>query len=475
MSNGSLSRREMVLQSAGGFGGLALAAMMSPNALALRSESQEAWNGGLHHRAKAKRVIQLFMNGGTSQVDTFDFKPQLEKRHDETVDFGIKATATGTPGPLMGSPFAWKRHGQCGRWVTDVFPHMAKHVDDLAFLMAMTSKTNVHGPASYLQTTGFLLPGFPSCGAWASYGLGHITDNLPSFVVLPDSRGLPYNGMGNFGAGFLPANHAGVVIHPSSSTPIPDLKPAANSKFVTDQSSRDGLRLLQELNNKHAHDRPGDNRLVARIESYELAAKMQLAAPEAFELNDESMETHTAYGTERSGHDGSFSKNCLTARRLIERGVRFVQVWSGPGGPTNNWDNHGNIPKELPPIARQVDQPIAALLTDLKMRGLMSDTIVIWTTEFGRMPFTQNGLGRDHNGGTFVTWLAGAGIRPGVSHGSSDEFSYRAVENVTYGYDLHATLFHLLGIDHERLTMRHNGIDRRLTDVHGQVIQEILA
>lgn len=470
------SRRALLLRAAGGFGGLALAQLMNQELDAAENPASiPRAVGGLHHPAKVRRIVQLFMNGGVSQMDTFDYKPELEKRHGQTVDVGLKATATGTPGPLMKSPFPWKQHGECGRWVTDVLPHMAGCVDDLAFLMSMASKTNVHGPASYLQTTGFLLPGFPCCGAWVSYALGRLTENLPTFVVLPDPRGLPYNGLGDFSSGFLPTNHQGTVINPSAPTPIADLQPAAGAKFVTPESSDAGLRMLQRMNRNYSDLRPGDARLRARVESYELAARMQLAAPEAFDLTKESLSTHAAYGTDAAAHDGGFARNCLLARRLLERGVRFVQVWSGAGGASNNWDNHTNVPQELPPIARQVDRPIAALLNDLKSRGMFEDTLVIWTTEFGRMPFTQNGTGRDHNGGTFVTWLAGAGIRGGTSVGQSDDFSYLATENKTTAHDLHATVLHLLGIDHERLTVRHNGIDRRLTDVHGNVIQAILS
>lgn len=467
-----MTRREALTT---GFGGLALAHLLAADLPAEGPRPRPDLNGGLHHRATVRRVVQLFMNGGASQMDTFDYRPELEKRHGQTVDVGLKATATGTPGPLMKSPFRWGQHGQCGRWVTDVFPHIAGHVDDLAFLMAMTSRTNIHGPASYLQNTGFLLPGFPCCGAWIGYALGRLTDDLPSFVVLPDPRGLPYNGMGNFGAGFLPATHQGTVINPSGSAPIPDLKPAPGASFVTRDASFEGLALLQKMNRGYSADRPGDSRLDARVEAYELAARMQLAAPEAFDLSRESARTHDLYGTGGPAHEGGFARNCLLARRLLERGVRFVQVWSGPGGPSNNWDNHGNIAAELPPAARQVDRPIAGLLADLKSRGLLDDTLVIWTTEFGRMPFTQGGGGRDHNGGTFVSWLAGAGIKGGVAHGESDEFSYQAAEDKTTSYDLHATILHLMGIDHERLTVRQNGIDRRLTDVHGRVIGEILA
>ncbi len=462
------SRRAFLLS---GFGQLALAHLA---AHADTPRPGAALNGGLHHPAKARRVIQVFLNGGMSQLDTFDFKPEVERRHGQTVDVGLKATATGTPGPVMKSPFKWQQHGRCGRWVTDVFPHLAGCVDDLAFLMALASRSNVHGPASYLQTTGFLPPGFPAAGAWVSYALGRLTDDLPTFVVLPDARGLPYNGMGNFSAGFLPAVHQGTVVRPGGPTPIPDLAPPATARFATPEAGTDGLALLRDMNSRYAAERPGDSRLSARVEGYELAARMQLSAPEAFDLSRETARLRDRYGTDRPGADGAFARNCLLARRLVERGVRFVQVWSGAGGPTNNWDNHTSIPAELPPIARQVDQPVAALLADLKARGLWADTVVVFTTEFGRMPFTQSGVGRDHNGGTSVTWLAGAGVKGGTTHGASDEFSYLAAENRTTAHDLYATLLHLLGIDHERLTVRHNGIDRRLTDVHGHVVSALL-
>jgi hypothetical protein len=374
----------------------------------------------------------------------------------------------------MKCPFQYSQYGQCGRWVSSVFPHVAKCVDDMAFLMAMASKTNVHGPASYMQNTGFVLPGFPCMGAWISYALGRLSDNLPTFVVLPDPRGLPYNQAGNFSSGFLPMAHQGTIIRPTAPVPIADLYPPRSAKHVTRESEADGLKLLEELNREHLQENTGDSRLEARITSYELAAKMQLSAPEVLDLTREARAIHRLYGTDEPA-TADFGRNCLTARRMLERGVRFVQVWSGMGGPSKNWDNHTDIHKELPFIAGQVDKPIAALLMDLKARGMFEDTLIVWTTEFGRMPFTQGSVGRDHNGGTFVTWLAGAGVKGGAAYGESDEFSFKAAVNRTYCYDLHATILHLLGIDHEKLTVRHNGIDRRLTDVHGHVIEDILA
>jgi hypothetical protein len=346
-------------------------------------------------------------------------------------------------------------------------------VDDLAFLMSMASKTNVHGLASYMQNTGFLNPGFPCLGAWISYGLGSLNDNLPTFVVLPDPRGLPYNNTGNFSSAFLPVTHQGTIIKATAPVPIADLFPPESARYITRESEADGRALLHQLNRENVEQWPGDSRLEARLDSYEMAARMQLSAPEVLDLAGESAATRALYGFDDPVTDG-FGRNCLTARRLIERGVRFVQVWSGAAGATGNWDNHGDVDKELGSIARTMDKPAAGLVRDLKARGLFEDTLLIWTSEFGRMPFSQGSKGRDHNGGTFVTWLAGAGIRPGVAHGESDEWSWRARQPI-YCYDLHATILHLLGIDHRRLTYRQNGVNRRLTDVHGQIIKEILS
>lgn len=469
------NRRHLLLQAGNGFGGLALAdllaresAMMAGPSSALPDRLAEA------PKAKVKRIIQLFMTGGASPMDTFDYKPQLERLDGQMLGPKEKPEGFTAPaGAIMKSPFRFARHGQSGRWVSSVFPEQAKLVDEMAFLMAMTTKTNVHGPGTYMMNSGFLLPGFPCMGAWISYALGNLVDNLPTFVVLPDARGLPYNQKGCFSAGFLPSIHEGVVLDAAAKKPIADLQPDAAYSFAGSSSDAESLALLQAINQRHAQQHPGDSRLDARIGSYELAAKMQLSAPEAFAIDQETQSTQQAYGLDRPATN-DFGKRCLLARRLVERGVRFVQVWSGPQGAVNNWDNHGNILTELPPMAESVDLPIAGLLRDLKARGLDDDTLVIWTTEFGRTPFAQGSLGRDHNGGSFVTWLWGAGIRPGVSYGASDDWGYQAVEGKTWCYDLHATILHLLGIDHKQLTVRQNGIDRRLTDVHGHVIEEIL-
>jgi hypothetical protein len=467
------TRRGFLDSLATGLGGIALAALTRRDAPAAISAARLP-----HFTPKAKRVIQLFMNGGASQCDLFDYKPQLIARHGEKFDpgAGVRVEASvSVPGTLMKSPFNWNRHGQCGRWVTSALPHLARHVDEVAFLMAMHSASNVHGPASYLQTSGFLLPGFPCAGAWISYALGSLADNVPAFVALPDARGLPYNGRSAFTAGFLPANHQGTILNASAAQPVAHLRPPVNASHITLASRDDGLALLDELNTAHAAERSGDSRLTARIESYELAARLQLSAPELLDLAGETEETTRLYGLDQP-EAADFGKRCLLARRMAERGVRFVQVVSGPGGGSQNWDNHGDIPSELSAAARSMDQGAAALLVDLKRRGMLDDTLLVWTTEFGRMPFNQAGsAGRDHNGGTFVSWFAGAGVKGGVTYGQSDEWSWKAVEDVTTTYDFHATLLHLLGIDHEELSVRHSGIDRRLTDVHGRVIQAILA
>jgi hypothetical protein len=470
----SLNRRDFLSNTGGGLCGIALADMFAREQGVLAATGSLARDEGLHHAPKVRRIIQLFMTGGASPMDTFDYKPELERLHGQKLGPTDKPEGfTAMPGAIMKSPFKFKQHGESGRWVSSVFPHQAKWVDEMAFLMAMASKTNVHGPGTYMMNSGFVLPGFPCMGAWISYALGNLTDNLPTFIVLPDAKGLPYNQRGPFSAGFLPAVHQGTVINAASGTPVPDLFANEHFEFATKAANREGLALLNQVNQSHAEQRADDSRLDARIRSYELAAKMQLSAPEAFDISKESQSTHQAYGLGQSETD-DFGRRCLLARRLVERDTRFVQVWSGPQGATGNWDNHGSIPKELPPIARSVDQPIAALIGDLKTRGLFEDTLLIWTTEFGRTPFAQGGEGRDHNGGSFVTWLAGAGINAGVAHGQSDDWGYKAAEGKTYCYDFHATILHLLGIDHKRLTFLQNGIDRRLTDVHGHVVHEIL-
>lgn len=468
----TLTRRSFLEHLGSGLGGVALASLLSQERLLAATAPQ-----GPQFLPKVKRVIQLFMNGGASQCDLFDYKPGLIARHGQPFDPGdgqrVEASVS-TPGTVMKSPFAWARHGQSGRWVSSALPHLALCVDEMAFLMAMTSPSNVHGPAAYLQTAGFPIPGFPCMGAWISYALGSISEDVPAFVALPDGRGLPYNGRSAVSSGFLAANHQGLIVRAGAPQPVTHLAPPVAASHVTGASRSEGLALLGRMNAAHAASRPGDSRLQARIQSYELAARLQLAAPGLLDLKGESAATRSLYGLDRP-ECADFARNCLLARRMIERGVRFVQVWNGHGGGSGNWDNHGDIPKELGFIAATMDRPAAALLRDLKARGLLDDTLLIWTTEFGRMPFSQGSVGRDHNGGTFVSWFAGAGIRPGVAHGCSDEWSWKAAAGATTCHDFHATILHLLGIDHETLSVYHNGIRRRLTDVHGNVIREILA
>jgi len=475
MTHEHIDRRSFLWHAGGGLGGIALAHLLGADNLLAADRSKPALSNSPHHKPRAKRVVQLYMSGAASQVDTFDYKPELIKRHGQKFDPGGKVELfQSNPGACMQSPWNWKQYGQCGKHISSLLPHLATCVDDIAFIHSMVSKSNIHGPATFMQATGFVLPGFPAIGAWISYGLGSLNDNLPAFVVLPDSRGFAPNGPANWSAGFLPAAHQGTMVRPGAKNPIFDLFPPENG-FITKESEADGLALLNQLNRDHQAAREGDSRLDARIASYELAARLQLSAPEVLDISKETAITKKRYGLEEPITE-DFGRNCLIARRLLERGVRFVQVWSGAdnGFPRRNWDSHEDIAKDHGDMGASMDRPAAALITDLKARGLLEDTIVLWTTEFGRMPCSQGNKGRDHNPFTFTSWLAGGGIKGGVTFGESDEWSYKAATNPTYCYDLHATVLHLLGIDHEKLTFRHNGIDRRLTDVHGHVIKEIL-
>lgn len=477
MRHTNLSRRQFLWQSGGGLGGLALAHLLGSEGLlaADRPRPKAELNGGIHHRATAHRVVMLFMSGAASHVDTFDYKPELIKRHGQPFNPGGKIELfQSSPGATMKSPWAWKQHGECGKWVSDLLPHLAGCVDDIAFLHSMQSKSNVHGPATFMQHTGFVLPGYPSAGAWVDYALGSMNDSLPTFVALPDSRGFAPNGPANWGAGFLPAQYQGTMIRAGNKNPIYDLFPA-KSDYISDQSEAEGRKVLEQLNTAHLSGREGDSRLEARIAAYELAARLQLSAPEVLDLSDETKATRAMYGVD-DPVTADFGRNCLVARRLLERGVRFVEIFSGAdnGFPRRNWDSHEDLKRDHGMMAAGMDRPAAALLKDLKQRGLLDDTIVVWNTEFGRMPCSQGSKGRDHNPDAFTAWVAGGGFRGGVSYGASDVWGFRAVENPTYCYDLHATMLHLLGIDHEQLTYRYNGVDRRLTDVHGQVIDEIL-
>ena len=483
------SRRDFLWQSGGGLGGIALADLIGRQHAAADS-TPGSLSGRLHHPPRAKRVIQLFMSGAASHIDLFDHKPALEKHHGQASDFGERVeTFQNGLGPWMKSPFSFRPHGDCGKMLSHPVRALGRVVDDIAFIHSMVGKTGVHSQATLLQATGFQRPGFPGAGAWVSYALGSESDNLPSFVVLPDHRGFASNGPKNWDTAFLPAQHQGTIIRPGLKNPIGDLTAHPDS-FVTSRSDSDGLRLLETLNRRHQEHSTGDSRLEARIRSYELAAQLQLAAPEALDVSGESKHVLRLYGLDTNTHTfptainapeevNYFGRKCLIARRLLERGVRFVQIWSGcdNGFPRRNWDSHEDIARDHGPLAEGMAVGTAGLIADLKQRGLLDDTIILWTTEFGRMPSSQRATGRDHNPYVFTNWLAGGGIRGGTTYGPSDQWGYKPADRnkPTHVYDVHATILHLLGIDHEQLTVRHNGIDRRLTDVHGHVIQDIIA
>lgn len=485
-----LSRREFLWNYGSGLGGMALAAMLGQDDLLADPTGALHRRGGLDHIPRAKRVVQLYMSGAASQCDTFDYKPRLSKDHGEPWDPGEQVELfQSSPGKTMQSPWKWRQHGQCGKWINDCVAPLGDCVDEIAFIHNMVSTSNIHGPATFMQATGFIRPGFPSVGSWISYGLGSESDNLPTFVVLPDPRGFAPNGPKNWSAGFLPAAHQGTMIRPGAENPIADLFPPANS-YINRQSEGDVLAALEKINRLHEAGRAGDSRLDARIGSYEMAARMQLSAPDVLSISHEPEHVLDMYGLTAKdvNYDGPmnegeearyFGRNCLVARRLLEQGVRFVQIWSGAdnGKPRRNWDSHEDLRRDHWPLGRGMSIGASALIKDLRARGMLDDTIILWTTEFGRMPCSQGDKGRDHNPFVFTNWLAGGGVHGGVSYGESDPWSYKPAEpdKPTYCYDVHATVLHLLGIDHEKLTFRHDGIDRRLTDVHGHVIEDILA
>ena len=471
-----VSRRDFLWELGGGLGGVALSTMLS--------EAQAATNPLAAKRpplpAKARAVIQIFCPGGLSHVDSWDYKPELAKRSGKPFDpDGKMQFFASKPGNCQGSYWPFRQHGQCGRWISDLFPQLATCVDDMAFIHSMQSKSALHGPAMFMANTGFILPGFPSMGAWVTYGLGSESENLPAFVVLPDSRGLPPGGVINWGAGFLPAVHQGTTLQTDAEKPpIADLFPPksfAQLRGDTEQTSRD---FLQTLNRTHAAERAGNTELEARIAAYELAARLQLSAPEVTDLRGETDLTKQLYQLDHEDI-GPFGRQCLLARRLVERGVRFVQIYCGAENTTAkkirpNWDSHEDLVRDHGYWGQVLDTGAAALLRDLKSRGMLDSTLVICTSEFGRQPAAQ-GKGRDHNPGAFTAWMAGGGIQGGTAYGSTDDLGSKAVENPAYCYDLHATALHQLGLDHEKLSFYNNGINRRLTDVHGHVIKDILA
>ena len=475
------SRRDFLFQSSGGISGLGLAWLLNQDGL-LAAEgvcnSGSAVSSPLaprkpHFEPRATSMISLFMSGGVSHVDTFDPKPALEKYAGKPMSGkGDIVVRQGNPGPLMPSVFQFKKHGQCGMDVCEIFPQIAKHVDEIALLRSLQSKSNDHVQAQYAMSSGKVLMGFPSMGSWVTYGLGSENQNLPAYVVIYDARGGPFGGPANWSAAFMPAAYQGTVFRASGS-PIIDLKPPEE---VSPDQQRARLDLLGKLNEMDLQKYPGSSELAARITSYELAYRMQGCAPEAVDLSKESPATRKLYGLDNPITE-PFGHQCLIARRLVERGVRFVQLYHGGLGNqnTDTWDAHDNVLGNHTQHAAESDLPIAGLLTDLKARGLLDSTLVIWHAEFGRMPISQRGVGRDHNPGTMAIWMAGAGIKGGQVIGSSDDFGYKAAEQPVSYHDLHATMLHLLGLDHTKLTYRASGRDMRLTDVYGTLIPQIIA
>jgi hypothetical protein len=474
--NPQFCRRSLLGQFATGLGGMALAGLLSRDSRGAAVPG-EAADPPPHHAPKAKRAIQIFLQGGLSQVDSFDYKPELENLHSKPVPGDEKPQAfMGKVGLLHKAHYAFKQRGESGLWVSDLFPHLADVADELTVIRSMWSGTGNHTPATYEANSGFRTLGFPAAGTWISYGLGCEVDNLPTFVVLPDSRSLPTGAANNWSSGFLPARHQGVVLN-TSGPAVRDLAPHSKLDEAA-QAAR--FAAVAELNRRHLAERGADDALEGRIRSYELAARMQLAIPEAIDLGQESAETLELYGV--NGKDsGDFGRACLMARRLVERGVRFVQLWSGAAfGTEVHWDAHGSVPNNHGRESAKIDQPVAGLLRDLRRRGMLDDTLVIFNTEFGRTPYAESagdqaGAGRDHNADVFSVWLAGAGLKHGLAYGTSDAIGWKAAENPVDVHDFHATILHLLGIDHTRLTFYHNGIRRRLTNVHGRVLMDLLA
>ncbi|HEV3260457.1 MAG TPA: DUF1501 domain-containing protein [Gemmataceae bacterium] len=475
------TRREFLKRVGNGLGLLALAGLLDQKGLLPSADAANSPQSPLapkvpHFHARAKSVIWLFMNGGPSHVDTWDYKPELAKRDGKALKGFDNNTGffTDQVGPLMRSPFTFKQHGRCGAWVSEIFPHMARHVDKMAFLYSCWTDSNNHSPALFKINTGMTRMGFPCVGSWVTYGLGTETQNLPAFVVMYDTlgRGIPKGHAQNWGSGFLPGIYQGTALKPQGA-PIADLN---RSREMTDGQQRAQLDLLAKLNRRNLEQHPGEAELAARIETFELAYRMQMAAPEAIDIGKESQATQRLYGLDnpKCRH---FAKQCLIARRLVERGVRFVQIYSGGMDNQLSWDGHADIKGNHAGFAQETDIPVAGLLADLEARGLLDSTLVIWGGEFGRLPVAQKSAtpGRDHNPHAFTTWLAGGGVKGGVLHGQTDEIGHKAVVDRVSVNDLHATILHVMGIDHKRLTYRYNGRDFRLTDVAGNVIRPILA
>ena len=464
------TRRELLSFGAYGLMGSALTSLVNA--------SEKTVTVQTHFEPKAKRVIHICLMGGMSHLDSFDYKPDLDKLHGKKLQYEERpATFFNRIGLIRKNDWEFKQRGESGMWVSDLFPHLASVADDLTVINSMVADSANHTPATFQQNTGFQLNGFPVMGSWISYGLGSETQDLPSYVVLPDSRGYPAGGTINWSNGFLPSVHQGVAFN-SKGIAIPDLFPPTGVSAATDESSR---KLLAEMNQDDLTRNGTEDALLARIRSHELAARMQLTVPDVTGFENESIQTHEMYGL-NNADTADFGKNCLLSRRLLQKGVRFVQIISGGsfGSPRINWDGHEDMVKNHNREAKRIDQPVAALIKDLKQRGMLEDTLLLFTTEFGRTPYTQAGdtelgKGRDHNMYGFSVFLAGAGLKPGTTHGQTDEIGWKSVEDRVHWYDFHATILHLLGLDHERLTFYHNGIERRLTNVHGHVVKQVLA
>ena len=473
--NPTLSRRQLFQRAGGGFGMLALASLLERSGIAASLNPLAPKAPQI--RARAKSIIWIFANGGPSQVDTWDYKPELAKRDGQPLD-GFDAKTGFFPasvGPLMKSPFAWQQHGQSGSWTSELFPHLSQHVDRLAFIHSCWTKSNNHSPALFMMNTGETRMGFPCVGSWVTYGLGSVSDSLPSFVVMsdPKNRGLPKGTALNWGAGFLPSVYQGTWLRPQGE-PIDNLKRLSN---LTDERQRAQLDLLAKLNHASLGGSAVESELAARIESFELAYRMQTAAPEAFDVSKEPEHVKKLYGLDQP-HCAHIASQCMMARRMVERGVRFVQIYSGGMENQQSWDCHADLVGNHTGFARETDQPVAALLADLEQRGLLNDTLVVWGGEFGRLPVSQKGgkPGRDHNPHAFTVWLAGGGVKGGFHYGETDEIGHKAVVNRVGVHDLHATLLHALGLDHEKLTFKFQGLDQRLTGVEkSRVVQEVFA
>ncbi len=470
----TMPRRDFFHWAANGIGSTALAALLLDNPV-----FGSPGSGFPHYASKAKRAIHVCLVGGLSHLDSFDPKPELAKSHGKSAKLSEKPDIFfGRVGPLRGADWEFKPRGKSGLMISEMFPHIARHADDLTVVRSMFTQSANHTPALFFENSGFEFNGYPSMGSWVAFGLGSEAESLPSYVVLPDGRGDPNGGASNWTNGFLPARFQGVRFS-GGSRPIQDIFPAREISGAEERASRE---LLGRLNRKHMERTGLDDILAARIRSYELAARMQLSVPEVTDASDESDATREMYGIGKSPTDDC-GKRCLLGRRLLERGVRFVQVFSGGpigGKPRRSWDAHENVKQNHGAEAARIDRPVAALLADLKRRGMLEDTLVLFTSEFGRTPFAQSGKGtvgpgRDHNKGGFSIWGAGGGLKPGIAYGATDDIGWKAVENPVSWHDFHSTVLHLLGIDHEELTFYHNGIERRLTNVHGEVVRGILA